>query len=340
MEKVLVLGAGVMGNALSIYLANIGHEVNLWGTKWDKEILDEMKTSGKNKLLDMDMPSNISYFYDQELETAFKGVRLIIIAVISKGMESISRMIASYLTEDHTILSITKGIDEKTLRTMSKTIELALSQELKEKLAIVKLGGPIIAKELAMGSYTEGVFASKNLEGAAYAASIFKSPSFRTNISEDIVGVDLCAALKNTYAIAVGIMDGMEKGANNPKAALISRGSIEMAKILEAFDGSKDTVLGPAGVGDYYVTSQGGRNGKFGSLLGQGKTKEQALDAMGHQTVEGIASTLNGYGLLRELEDAGKINIAKDLPLLKAIYEILYEGRGAKEAMDSYWHSK
>lgn len=337
MGKVLVLGAGVMGSALAIYLGNQGQDVNIWGTEWDDGLIKEMKESRRNSQHKMDLPDSISLYYSQELDKAFRDVELVLIAVISKGMKSISEKIAPYLNEDHKILSITKGIDEDSLTTMSTIIERSIPDKLKGSIGIIKLGGPIIAAELAQSKYAEGVFASKNLKAAEYAAGLFKSPKFKVNVSQDIQGVDLCAAFKNSYAIAMGMMEGLEGDMNNPKAALMARGAIEMANIVEASGGSRDTALGIAGVGDYYVTSQGGRNGRFGKLLGQGKNKDKALEAMENQTVEGLAITKNGYLFLQELEKADKIDIERDCKLFLETYRVLYENKSVREALDSYW---
>lgn len=337
MGKTLVIGAGVMGSAVAIYLANNGQDVNLWGTQWDDDFIREMKEEGTNSSLGVKAPENMSYFYSQELEKAFEDVKLVIIVVISKGMESMAKTIAPYLKEDNLILSVTKGIDGPSLKTMSKIIEDSIPQELKDSVSVIKLGGPIIAKELAQSKYSEGVFASKDLEAAQYAASLFKSSKFRTNTSTDIEGVDLCAAFKNSYAIAMGIVEGLEEGANNPTAALMARGSLEMSRIVKAYGGQVETALGVAGVGDYYVTAQGGRNGQFGKLLGKGHSPDQALEEMNHQTVEGLVLSLNGYNFLQKLQEEGRIDIEKDLPLFNEIYQILYKGKDAKEAINDYW---
>ncbi len=337
MGKVLVLGAGVMGSALAIYLGDQGHEVNIWGTEWDDKLIKEMREEGRSSQHGVELGAGITAYYSQELDKAFKDVDLVLIAVISKGMKAISEKIVAYLKKDHMILSITKGIDEESLTTMSSIIEGALGEDLNKDIGIIKLGGPIIAAELAQSKYTEGVFASKDLEAAEYAANLFKSPKFKVNVSQDIQGVDLCAAFKNSYAIAMGMMEGLEGDMNNPKAALMARGAMEMANIVEASGGSRDTALGIAGVGDYYVTSQGGRNGRFGKYLGQGKNKDQALEAMNHETVEGLAITKNGYLFLKELEKAGRLGMERDCKLFLETYRVLYENKPVREAIDSYW---
>lgn len=339
MQKVIVVGAGVMGSALAIHLGNNGVPVNLWGTKWDKKILNEIESTRRHPQLDAGLKENISIFYEEDLEKAIEDTKLVIIAVSSQGIESICKNISPYLNKGHIVLNITKGIDEKSLNTMSNVIKSNLPEDLKDEINIVKLGGPIRAIELANSIYTEGIFASENIEAAKYTQKIFKSPKFKGDITEDIIGVELCSAFKNAYAILVGIVEGLEGNMDNPKSAIMARGTIEMANIIEAYGGNRETALGIAGVGDYYVTAQGGRNKKFGVLLGQGKSKPEAMDILQGQTVEGIAATFSGYRLLRMMEEQGQFNIELKAPLFLELYNILYEDKEVKEALDSYWNS-
>lgn len=338
MKNILIIGAGIMGSALAVHLGNNGNRVKLWGTQWDNEVINKMKVSNRHDLLEMDIPDKVDFYYENQLEQAFKDTDLIIIAVVSKGMDYISKKINPYLEKDQIILTITKGIDEDSLTTMTEVVEKSLPMKLKDEISLVKLGGPIIAKEFAQGKFTEGIFASRDLDAAKYVSEIFKSPKFRTNITQDIVGVELCAAFKNSYAIAMGIMEGLEDS-NNAKAAIIARGVMEMANIIEAAGGKRETAMGVAGVGDYYVTSRGGRNGKFGSHIGQGKSIEESLKLMDNATVEGISMTLNGYKFLKKLEHDGKLILKRDTPLFLEIYNILYKGKLIDEAINNYWSS-
>ena len=337
MKKIVVVGAGVMGTAIAIHLANNQRPVRIWGTKWDKKAIDQMKETGERKELDVKVPSSIEFFYQHQLEEAVNGSDVVILAVTSEGIEAVTKELGPYLNDRHIILNVTKGIDEHSLRTISTVIEQSLPEELRAKIPVVKIGGPIIAKELAHSMYTEAVFASKDDRATKVAKKAFDSPTFKGNISSDIDGVDLCAAFKNSYAIGMGIMSGVEVDTNNSKAALMARGTVEMSVIVEAYGGCLRTASGIAGIGDYYVTSQGGRNGIFGKHIGEGATHEEAFERMGTRTIEGLAATRNGYRLLEELEHDGRIEIAKDVPFFNEIYQILCEGKDAKEAVGNYW---
>lgn len=340
MDKVLILGAGVMGSALAVHLGKKGHKINLWGTQWDGKMIDEMIKTKHHSLLDVDIPDRVDFFYEDELERAFDEVKLVILAVLSQGMDEISKKIKPHLKANHIVLTATKGIDGRSLTTMTGLLEANLPDQLKGKTSFATLGGPIIAKELVQDIYTEAIFASKDISIAEYLRNTFESPKFRANITSDIAGVELCAALKNSYAITMGILEGLEGGYSNPRAAIMARGSMEMATIVKAYGGRGETALGLAGVGDYYVTSQGGRNGRFGYYLGQGMSVEEALTKMNNSPVEGLSATLNGFKLLKGLEKEGSLDIRRELPLFLETYNILYENKPIKEAMNSYWISR
>jgi len=340
MKKISVVGAGVMGTALAIHVAKNNFRVNLWGTKWDESTLKEMCQTGRSRLLDQDIPDNIELFFEDGLENALEGTGMVILAVSSAGLKSVVEMITPYLGPDSILLSITKGIDEERLCTMSRLIEEILPGNLLGKVAVVKLGGPLRANELAWNKYAEGVFASKDREAARCCQQVFSSPKFRAGITTDIEGVELCAALKNAYAIAIGMVEGLEGEADNPKAALMARGSVEMAEILKANGCNGETALGIAGVGDYYVTAQGGRNRTLGKLIGEGNSFDEALRIMKNQTVEGVPAAKSGYMLVTRLQEQGKLNIKEQAYLLNQLYRVLFEGVSAAEAMEEYWKNE
>ena len=337
MKKILVVGAGIMGTTLAVHLSKKGRDVNLWGTKWDSKNLDIMAKTRSHGVLEVKLPENITFYYDYQLEEAARDSELIVVAVSSEGVEPTLKLLSPYIGPGHTILSITKGIEKTTLTTMSEVIEGSLYQGLRDLVPVVKLGGPIIAKELAHGFYSGGVFASKDLEAARKVQAIFETPSFKTQVSSDIRGVDICAAFKNVYAISMGIAESFMKNSNNIKAALLAAGIQEISTIVEAYGGSKATASGLAGAGDLYVTSQGGRNGIFGRHLGEGRTAKEALNAMEGLTVEGYSALESGHAFLKKLEEKGKLNIKKDTPLFYEVYQVVYRDKPVSRAISDYW---
>jgi glycerol-3-phosphate dehydrogenase (NAD(P)+) len=335
MQKVTVLGAGVMGTALAIHLAKQKNEVKLWGTRWDNVTIENYKATGKCEKLNTDIPSGVEFFLVDELEKALQDSSIVILAVTSDGIRDITESISHYINKDIIIANIAKGIEEKSLMTMSEIIEDSLSGQLKN-IPVVKIGGPLRAIEVANEVFSEAIFASKNIEAARILQRTFKAPYFKSDVTTDIIGVEICAALKNSYAIAIGICEGMYENMDNPKAAMIARGCMELAALVKAKGGNMETTLGLAGIGDLYVTAQGGRNRALGKLLGQGKSMKDALEEMKNQTIEGYSAAKVGYKLAKTLEEEGKLKLS-DISLLAELYRVLFEDKPAVEALKDYW---
>lgn len=326
-----MLGAGVMGTAIAFHLNNLGHKVNLWGTGFDEEII---KTRKQEKL-GIKIPGEINLFHFDEMEKALKDRKVIVFCVKAEGIEKISNYVAPYLREGMVILNIAKGIPDPPYLTLCELIENKIPKSLSGKISVVAMGGPARAIEIVQGIFTEVIFASSNLEAAKLCCSIFHSPAFVTNFTSDTVGVELCAAMKNSFAIAVGIGDGLQ-GGDNLKAAFMARSTTEMARIIVAKGGRVETVLGPAGVGDLYVTSEGGRNRTLGKLLGEGVSIEQALKEMKGQTVEGYTTLKGIHRIAMSLEREGKLVVRNDLFLFHNLYEIFYKGRPVQVIVENY----
>lgn len=336
-KRVSVLGAGVMGTALAIHLARKGIEVKLWGTKWDTAAIELYKKTGRCEKLETDLPDGIKYCFEDQLEYAVKDADIVILAVTSDGVKNITQAISLFISRDVVIANIAKGIDEATFMTMSEIIEDCLPEHLKG-IPVAKIGGPLRAIEVAKGIYSEAMFACKNIEAARELSEVFKSPYFKSEVTDDIVGVEICAALKNAYAIAVGICEGIHPGMDNPKSAIFAQCCMELARFAVARGGRAETALGLAGTGDFYVTAQGGRNRTLGKLLGEGMNIDEALRHMANQTIEGYQAAKVGYKLLMEMEKKGLAK-AEDFPILVKLYEILFEGKPAPQAFADYWKS-
>ena len=203
------------------------------------------------------------------------------------------------------------------------------------------MGGAARANELVRGVYTEVIFGSKNKKYADYCSEITRNFQLKTNATSDMTGVELCAAMKNSYAIAGGMCQGLSEklkiSMDNVKSAFVAQATIEMAKLIVPQGGKLETVMGQAGVGDLYCTVQGGRNGILGKLLGKGMSIKEAMEEMRDQTVEGYAATKGVYRLAKELQEKSRLNIKKDLPLFRQLYAVLYGGKSAQKAIENYW---
>jgi glycerol-3-phosphate dehydrogenase (NAD(P)+) len=338
--SVTVVGAGVMGTALAVHLA--GHttqknSVRLCGTEWDDQMVERLQADWRCPRLGAALPDGLKLYRWSEREQAAAGADAIILAVTSQGLSEMTAEWSKYAAAGTIMASITKGIDSESLTTMAELMEQTLEREGRSDIPVVKLAGPLRANELAHGHPAEAVFASRSQEAAGLLRRHFLSPQFRCELSADVVGTDLCASLKNAYAIAFGMADSLYPGVDNPKAALFGRIAAEMQRIVAAYGGDPATVAGNAGIGDLYVTVQGGRNRTLGALLGSGHTLAAALEQMQGQTVEGLAAAREAWPLAKRLEAQEKLVIERDLPLFARLQEILSGEKTASQALADYW---
>jgi glycerol-3-phosphate dehydrogenase (NAD(P)+) len=348
MGKNLILGAGTMGTALSVPLCQNKHEVNLWGTEFDTEVLETMARTGQHIQLGIPLPEGVTLFSSSELEKACQNVEIVVLAVTSSGIRSIMQRLVPFLKDGMIILNAAKGLEEDSktgnILTMIDIIENELPEALRGKNPIVTIAGPSVAKGVAEHVPTEVVFASRDLAAAQHCQEIFTTPVYKVQITTDVIGVGLCAALKNVFAIVIGFCDGIEDKVDarvkmhNSKAALLLEAVIELSRIVQAMGGKEETVLGLAGIGDLYVTAHGGRTSIFGKMLGGGMSIERALEEMKdrHQTVEAYPATKAGYKLVQMLSKNDKLDI-NDLPLLTQIYAVLFEGKEAEASISDYF---
>jgi len=344
MGKILILGAGVMGTALSVPLCRNKKEVNLWGTEFDAEVLETMARTGQHIQLGIQLPECVTLFSAEELGKACQDVEIVVLAVTSSGIRSTMQRLVPFVKDGMIIVNAAKGLEENTktgnMLTMLDIIESELREALDGKNPMITIGGPSIAKGVAEHVPTEVVFASRDLAAARYCQEIFTTPVYRVQITTDVIGVGLCAALKNAFAVAMGFCDGIEGKADvrvkmhNSKAALLLEGVVELSKIVQAMGGKKETALGLAGIGDLYVTALGGRTCIFGQMIGSGISIEKALEEMKnrHQTVEAYPATKAGYKLAQMLSRNNKLDV-NELPLLTQIYAVLFEGKNVEESI-------
>ena len=337
MEKIAVLGAGMMGTATAAHLARRDHEVNLWGTELDKDIIDALRNNKKHPTLHSPVPRNIRFFQATELEEAMDKRKVVIIAVISSAVEKIVQRAEAFFRKGTIVVNVAKGLPSHPYLTLCDLIKDRISSRLLDGVQIVGMGGPARANELIREAPTEVIFGARIMEEAESCCCAFRSSRFRTNATTDMVGVELCAAMKNAFAIVIGICNGLSQPMDNAKAALMSQAVTEMSRIILPLGGRLETVSGPAGVGDLYVTVQSGRNGALGRLLGQGMKVEEALEKMKGQTIEGYATARGMHRLAKRLEKEGRLDSNKDLPLFQELYAVLYQGKPAPRVIRDYW---
>ncbi len=321
-KKIAMIGAGSWGTALALVLADNGHTVNLWGK--NGQDIEEINKNHVNKryLPEIKLSENIIGY--TSMQESLEDVHYIVLSVPTKAMREVIQQIIPYLEEPKTFIHVSKGIEPGTLLTISEIME----EEIPEKLlkSIVVLSGPSHAEEVSLRHLTTVTVSSKNMEEAEKVQDLFINSKFRVYTNPDIVGVEIGGALKNIIAVCAGISDGLGFG-DNAKAALITRGLAEMARLGTKMGANPLTFSGLTGIGDLIVTctSVHSRNWRAGNLLGKGCPLEEVLENMG-MVVEGIRTTKAGHQL------SEKYNI--EMPITNALYDILFNGKNPKDAVE------
>ena len=318
MTDVSVIGAGSWGIALALLLAKNGNNVTVWSiVKEEIDMLNE-KREHVDKLPGVPLPSDMIFTTD--LEKAVKGKKVLVLAVPSVFTRGTANKMKEYVEEGQIIVNVAKGIEESTLMTLSDIIEEEIPQA-----NVAVLSGPSHAEEVGRGVPTTIVVGAKTEETAEYLQNLFMNDVFRVYTSSDILGMELGGSLKNVVALAAGIADGLGYG-DNTKAALITRGIAEIARLGVAMGGQSETFYGLTGMGDLIVTcaSVHSRNRKAGVLIGQGKTMDEAMKEV-KMVVEGVYSAKAAM-LLSE-----KYNVS--MPIIEQVNLILFENKPADEAV-------
>ena len=290
--KIAVIGSGGWGTAIAILLSSRGHNVYLWS--WIQEETDRLKKDRENKefLPGVKFPDTI--YCSHDMAECTDGAELIITAAPSPATRTTAKQLSPHVKE----------IPQADISVMS---------------------GPSHAEEVSRGLPTTNVVASEHIDTAKFIQDVFMGDMFRVYTSTDIIGVELGGALKNVIALCAGISDGLGYG-DNTKAALMTRGLAEIARLGKAMGANEKTFMGLSGVGDLIVTctSMHSRNRRAGILLGQGKSLKETLESV-HMVVEGVNTATAAY------EMAHKYNV--EMPIVEEAYNILYNGRNAREAV-------
>lgn len=318
MANVGIIGAGSWGTALSVLLYDNGHHVTVWSIDpQEVQMLDE-KREHQKKLPGVKLPDDMKITGD--LESAVRGKDFLVLAVPSPFTRATAKKMVPYVSERQIIVDVAKGIEETTLMTLSQQIEEEIPQA-----DVAVLSGPSHAEEVGRKLPTTCVVGAKTRKTAEYLQSAFISNVFRVYTSPDILGIELGGSLKNVIALAAGMADGLGYG-DNTKAALITRGIAEIARLGVKMGGKIQTFTGLTGIGDLIVTcaSVHSRNRKAGYLMGQGKTMQEAMDEV-QMVVEGVYSAKAAAKL------AEKYQVS--MPIVAEVNSILFEGKSAAQAV-------
>ncbi|HCJ66701.1 MAG TPA: glycerol-3-phosphate dehydrogenase [Elusimicrobia bacterium] len=325
-KTIAVLGGGCWGITLACHLYYKGNNLALW--EYDKEKAKILDRKRKLSFLPhLRIPKDI--FISSDLNEILAGKNIIVFAIPTIYFRSTAQKVAQILNYPGStdslemLISGTKGLENNTFQRMSGILEEELPKKLHQK--IVVLSGPSHAEEVSKGIPTAVTIAGRNKKTTLLAQKLFFTPTFRVYTNSDLAGVELAGAIKNIYAIACGVSDGLGLG-DNTKSALVTRSLAEMIRLGRKLGAEVSTFYGLAGIGDLMVTcfSHWSRNRNFGEKIGQGKTVQQALKEI-KMTVEGMETTKATYFLARKM----KI----ELPIVNEVYSLIYKNKKPQEAM-------
>lgn len=321
--KIGVIGAGTWGVALARMLTNSNHDVIIWSAI-ESEI-DELSSTRKHKNLPgMVIPEATKF--TKTLEKAITGMDIVLMAVPSPFVRSTTAKLAGFITDGQIIVDVAKGIEKETLFTMTDIIRDELSKHSAAKdVKLVALSGPTHAEEVAKDLPTTIVSACEDQNAALIVQDVFMNTCMRVYTNSDVLGVELCGAMKNIIALATGISTGLGFG-DNTKAALITRGIAEIKRLGLKMGCDNDTFAGLAGIGDLIVTatSEHSRNNRCGKLIGKGMSPDDAIKEVG-MVVEGINALPAAISLAKKYE--------VELPITETAYDIVFGGIDPKTAV-------
>jgi glycerol-3-phosphate dehydrogenase (NAD(P)+) len=291
MQRVAVIGSGSWGTALAVHLAQIGHTVSLWGR--DEALVVEMRARRANPVYLPDVVFPAGLEPTSELGAALRGAAVVVVTVPSHGIRAVARRMRPHLEPGAMVVSAVKGLEEQTLQRMSEV----LGAELGSAGDVAVLSGPSFALELARQLPTAVVVASRSARAVEHVQAEFRSPWLRLYGTDDVTGVEVGGAMKNTIAIAAGVVEGLGQG-HNALAALITRGLAELTRLAVAMGGQRETLAGLAGLGDLVLTCTGGlsRNRHVGAELARGRALADVL-ASTKMVAEGVRTTESALAL-------------------------------------------
>ena len=338
MSKIVIIGAGAMGSAFALPCLDNNHDISIVGTHLENEFIDKLKKDGNlHPGLNIKIPPEIKLFKFDYFDTLLKSkVDLIVLGISSKGIEWISDQLSRIfkLEKLPEILMLTKGlsIHNNDYELLVDKLERLLSERGISKINISAVGGPCLARGLANRVHSSVVIANKNLKTAKKIANMLNTNYYHTSYSDDVNGVEVSAAIKNIFSMAVGAAKGLcsknisvedrEKNYLNTASALIKQSIFEMEIFVQHLKGKKETVKGLAGLGDLYVSSGGGRNAKMGAYIGEGLTFSEAKKSKMEKV------TVEGADLAKEIAKKVKEDFdEKKLPLMLSMINAIVEDK-------------
>lgn len=337
MSEIAIIGAGMMGSALCWPLSDNHHTVRLVGTFLDEDIINACQSTGIHPKLQRRLPQGVIPFSYKQIPEALQGAEVIVSGVSSFGVDWFARTIGPFLKPAVPVIAVTKGLEDQPngdLHILPVATNDRLPEDLKDQVSLNAIGGPCISHELAARRHTGVVFCGKELHDLQKLREIFTTNYYHIRLSTDVTGVEVCAALKNAYALGVGLAMGMmdQQGPDglanmyNPQAALFGQSCLEMRRLLRITDGGVENVSWLPGAGDLFVTVFGGRTMRLGRLLGQGLSFSEARQQLAGETLESVEIITRVARALPKLAVRG-ITHLEDFPLLLHLDQIINYGK-------------
>lgn len=328
MSVITILGAGAMGSALCTPVADAGWEVRLWGTWLDDHLLDAVEAGQPHPRTKVPLAEGVKLYRSAQLDEALDGADVIVMAVASVGVPGVLDLALDGIARADALWLTSKGFcpdGDGRIQLLPDAMRAIAAGQGVELPPIVAIAGPVKANECAGREPTATIFGCKDLAVAQKYAREARTERYAIEATDDEVGVEICAPMKNVYAIALGVADGLEEKTGVPhhnlKAATFARAVREMSLLGQALGARPETAFGLPGVGDLEVTGLSGRNKVYGVRLGRGEQAQEALDEMTRleQTVEGVPAV----GLAVQLVEQAAPELADELRLLKAVAQLV-----------------
>ncbi len=347
MSVIAIVGAGMMGTALAWPLTDNGHSVRLVGTPLDEDIISAIRSNGAHPKLRRQIPASVTVFDHTQLGQALMGAEMIASGASSFGVTWFAETVGPLLTPGVPVIMVTKGLEDEfngDLITLPEAISRRLPAHMRGQIRLNAIGGPCIAHELTARRQTAVVFCGADEGSLAQFKQAFATPYYHIWTSTHVVEVEVCAALKNAYAMGVGLAVGMMEQVGpdglaemyNPQAALFGQSCLEMRRMLRALGGDPEEVAGLPGAGDLYVTVFGGRTVRLGKMLGQGIPFVEARRRMAGDTLESVEIITRVARALPKLERRGLARM-EDFPLLRHMDEIINGGQTVRIPWEKFF---
>lgn len=339
-KTIVVLGAGAMGSAMCTPLTQSGWQTRLWGTWLDDHLIDACEAGEPHPRTKVMLAPGTKLYRSGQLDEALAGVDAVLLAIASQGVPKVTEMALQGISKARVLLLTSKGFcpdDEGRIQLLPDAIRRIAAQHNVELPPIVAVAGPCKANEVADGKPTATIYGSLDKDVAEQMARDISTDMYCIEPTVDEIGVEVCAPMKNVYAIALGVSDGLEEGTGFPhhnlKAATFAQAVREMSELSKVLGADPVTAYGLAGVGDLEVTGLSGRNKVYGLRIGRGEPAVQALDEMiaAEQTVEGVPAAGLAESLVAQLGNG----LAERLPLLQAVQRIIAGEPNPKEIVQT-----